>query len=126
MRSERGWNTGTDFAAGGAVVREAGDGVPEPRSYLTAWNPVTQQEVWRVERAVPSSSAGVLSTAGGLVFQGNAEGELVAYNDETGERLWSALTQAVTVAAPMTYSIDGEQYLAVLAGSTSLPQSGPG
>ncbi|MDT8429228.1 MAG: PQQ-dependent dehydrogenase, methanol/ethanol family [Pseudomonadales bacterium] len=126
IRSERGWNTGTDFAAGGALVRSAGANVPDRKSYLMAWDPVRQQEVWRVDRQVAASSAGVLSTAGGLVFQGNAVGELVAYRDDTGERLWAALTQAVTVAAPMTYSIDGQQYLAVLTGSSSLPETGPG
>jgi len=61
-------------------------------------------------------NGGVLSTAGKLVFQGNADGELVAYNAETGERLWSAKTQTGVLAPPVTYSIDGEQYIAVVAG----------
>src|SRR5690606_18604570 len=70
--------------------------------------------------------AGVLSTAGGLVFQGNAAGELVAYKDDTGERLWTAMTQAMTVAAPMTFTVDGVQHVAVLAGGRSLPTLGEG
>jgi quinohemoprotein ethanol dehydrogenase len=126
IRSERGWNTGTDFAAGSAVIAGAGDAVPDRKSYLLAWDPVRQQEVWRAEWEHASESAGVLSTAGGLVFQGNAAGELIAYRDDTGERVWSAITQASTIAAPISYMIDGEQYIAVLSGARSLPQSGPG
>ncbi len=125
-RSERGWNTGTDFAAGSTVVAAAGEDIPDRRSYLLAWDPVAQQEVWRAEWEHPSETAGVLSTAGGLVFQGNAAGEFVAYRDDTGERVWSAVTQASIVAAPMSYMIGDEQYVAVLTGSRSLPQSGAG
>ena len=126
VRSERGWNTGTDFAAGGAVIAAAGDALPERKSYLLAWDPVSQKEVWRAEWEHASESAGVLSTAGGLVFQGNAAGEFIAYRDDTGERVWSAITQASTIAAPISYRVDGEQYIAVLSGARSLPQSGPG
>ena len=61
-------------------------------------------------------NGGILSTAGNLVFQGNADGELVAYNATSGDRLWSAPTQTGVLAPPVTYSIDGEQYIAVVAG----------
>ncbi len=125
-RSERGWNTGVNFAEGSRVEEEAGDRVPEERAYLLAWDPVEQREVWRVPRQRPTAASGVLSTAGGLVFQGNAVGEFVAYRDTDGERLWSAITQAVTVAAPVSYTVDGEQYVAVVTGSRGLPEEGPG
>jgi mono/diheme cytochrome c family protein len=58
----------------------------------------------------------VLSTAGGLVFQGNSDGDLVAYDDATGERLWSSHVQTGILAPPVTYSINGEQHVAVTAG----------
>ena len=61
-------------------------------------------------------NGGVLSTAGNLVFQGNAGGTFVAYSADKGEKLWSFPTQTGVIAAPMTYSIRGEQYIAVLAG----------
>ncbi len=124
--SDTGWNTGTDFAAGGALVREAGDQAPVRSAHLLAWDPVAQREVWRVPKEVSVDAAGVLSTAGGLVFQGNASGEFNAYKDDTGELLWSAMTQAITVAAPITYTVDGEQYVAVLAGGRALPTIGAG
>jgi alcohol dehydrogenase (cytochrome c)/quinohemoprotein ethanol dehydrogenase len=57
-----------------------------------------------------------LSTAGNLLFQGNASGEFVAYRADTGERLWSQPTQTGVVAGPITYEVDGAQYVAVLAG----------
>ena len=88
---------------------------PEYQGQLLAWNPVTQQEVWRVTQTT-IENGGLLSTAGGLVFQGNSDEELVAYNDATGERLWSAPTQTAILAPPVTYSVDGEQYLVVVAG----------
>ncbi|MEX1196828.1 MAG: PQQ-dependent dehydrogenase, methanol/ethanol family [Pseudohongiellaceae bacterium] len=124
--SERGWNTGTDFARGARLSEEQGDAVPDRQAYLLAWDPVQQEEVWRVPREMPRAASGVLSTAGGLVFQGNAVGEFVAYRDTDGERLWSDITQAVTVAAPVTYTIGGEQYVAVVTGSRGLPEQGPG
>ncbi|HDZ08416.1 PQQ-dependent dehydrogenase, methanol/ethanol family [Pseudohongiella sp.] len=125
-RSDRGWNTGTDLAEGARLVAAAGDAAPERKAYLLAWDPVAQQEVWRQPQPSPTAAAGVMSTAGGLVFQGNAGGEFVAYRDSDGERLWSAITQSHTVAAPVSYSIDGQQYVAVLTGSRALPQVGPG
>ena len=126
VTSQRGWNTGTDFAAGGALVMAAGENAPKRSAYLLAWDPVAQREVWRVPKVVTTDAAGVLSTAGGLVFQGNASGEFNAYRDTTGELLWTAPTQAMTVAAPMTYTVDGEQYVAVLVGGRALPTEGAG
>jgi len=82
---------------------------------LLAWNPVTQEEAWRVS-LTSFENGGVLSTAGNLVFQGNADQELVAYNAQTGERLWSVDTQTGVLAPPVAYSIDGEQYVSVVAG----------
>lgn len=124
--SQTGWNTGTNFAAGGALVVAAGENAPKRSAYLLAWDPVRQEEVWRVPKEVATDAAGVLSTASGLVFQGNASGEFSAYKDDTGELLWNTMTQAITVAAPITYLVDGEQYVAVLAGGRALPTQGAG
>lgn len=95
--------------------------------HLCAWDPVQQKEIWRVERASPVNG-GVLSTAGNLVFQGTAQGNLEAYRAATGEKLWSADAQSGIVAAPISYSVsrvdpinpgnsaDNEQFVAVVAG----------
>lgn len=82
---------------------------------LLAWDPVTQKEVWRVEHGGPWNG-GVLSTAGGLVFQGNRNGQLVAYDAKSGKKMWESDAQTGIVAPPISYEIDGEQYIAVVAG----------
>lgn len=85
------------------------------RGFLKAWDPVAQKEVFRVD--LPGVwNGGVLSTAGGLVFQGNAAGFLKAYAADTGTELWSFQTQTGVMAAPMTYSVGGEQYVAIVVG----------
>src|SRR5262249_43652658 len=83
--------------------------------YLQARDPITQKVVWTVQHD-SSWNGGVLSTAGDLVFQGNAMGELVAYNAHTGDKVWSFDTQTGVVAPAMSYEIDGQQYIAVVAG----------
>jgi alcohol dehydrogenase (cytochrome c)/quinohemoprotein ethanol dehydrogenase len=88
---------------------------PDIQGHLLAWNPVTQEEIWRATQTT-SENGGVLSTAGGLVFQGNSDGDLVAYDDATGERLWSSHVQTGILAPPVTYSINGEQHVVVTAG----------
>jgi quinohemoprotein ethanol dehydrogenase len=85
------------------------------RSYLRAWDPVAQKEAWSVEH--PGAwNGGLLSTAGGLVFEGNAMGLFIAYDAKTGKQLWTHPAQTGVIAAPMTYTANGEQYVAVVAG----------
>lgn len=93
--------------------------------HLLAWDPVAQKEAWRVEYPGPSNG-GTLATAGNLVFQGTAGGEFRAYAAGTGKQLWSFAAQTGIIAAPMTYSIDGEQYVAILAGWGGLWDIYPG
>ena len=88
---------------------------PELQGHLLAWDPVAQKEVWRVTHSL-FENGGLLSTAGNLVFQGTADEELVAFNAETGERVWSSDTQTGVLAPPITYSVEGEQYVAVVVG----------
>jgi len=82
---------------------------------LVAWDPVRQKEVWSVKREDPWNG-GVLSTAGNLVFEGTADGHFEAYRADTGEELWSAPTDTSVMAGPISYTTNGEQYVAVLAG----------
>jgi len=85
------------------------------KGYLLAWDPLAQRVRWRAEHPGPWNG-GVLTTAGNLVFQGTAAGELVAYRASDGARLWSFATQTGVIAAPMTYAIAGRQYVTVMAG----------
>ena len=77
---------------------------------LIAWDPVTQTERWRVPFKGPWNG-GVLATAGGLVFQGNSAAEFVAYDAQSGAKLWSRSVQTGITAAPVTFSIKGKQYV---------------
>jgi quinohemoprotein ethanol dehydrogenase len=84
-----------------------------PRSYLQAWDPVHQKEVWRQTEG--TSRAGTMTTAGNLVFQGTAQHGFNAYRADNGQKLWSVDTQATITGGPASYAIDGVQYVAVVA-----------
>jgi quinohemoprotein ethanol dehydrogenase len=111
------WNTGTDprpaLLPDNPVEREAVLDTVE--GYISAWDPLAQQERWRVAHNDPWNG-GMLSTAGNLLFQGNADGELVAYSADKGEPLWRFNAQTGIVAPPVTFRRGGEQYVAVVAG----------
>ena len=85
------------------------------KGQIIAWDPVERREVWRYQHALPWNG-GMLATAGNLVFQGNSVGDFAAYRADTGEQLWSTSAQTGIVASPVTYEVDGEQYVTVLAG----------
>ena len=87
----------------------------EERGYLLAWNPVTQTEAWRVPYRVPGSG-GVLATAGNLVIQGTIDKTLAIYAADTGTKLWEMDIDQAPVAGPITYMVDGVQYIAINAG----------
>ncbi|WP_439100226.1 PQQ-dependent dehydrogenase, methanol/ethanol family [Congregibacter sp.] len=113
-----GWNTGADFAAlVPAEVRSTDIKAARAtlKGRLIAWDPKTQQPRWSVEHA-NAWNGGVLSTAGGLVFQARLDGEFFAYDAATGEELWSYNLQSGANAGPGTYSIDGTQYVAITSG----------
>ncbi len=86
---------------------------------LIAWDPVAQKEAWRAVHKGPWNG-GTLATGGGLVFQGTADGHFNAYDAAKGTPLWSADTYAATLSGPMTYTVGGEQYVAVGAGFGSV------
>ncbi|HSF71380.1 MAG TPA: PQQ-binding-like beta-propeller repeat protein, partial [Methylotenera sp.] len=75
--------------------------------------------VWQSKTAQPLIG-GVLATAGGVLFTGEGEGNFNAYNSQTGELLWQAKSEFGVNAPPITYSIDGVQYVAVASGGNSI------
>jgi quinohemoprotein ethanol dehydrogenase len=114
---ELAWNTGVDFNSGSLpqdpkIKAQIKSGL---KGHLAAWDPAARKEVWRVELGHPWNG-GILSTAGDLVFQGTGMGDFIAYRATTGERLWSAETQAGVLAAPISYAVDGEEFIAVEVG----------
>jgi len=89
---------------------------PPSYGYLQAFDPLSGETLWRVTHR-HYFNGGVLATAGGLVFQGDAFGTFAAYDSSTGERLWDFDSFTSIVAPPITYAIDGEQYVALLAAT---------
>ncbi|WP_309087327.1 PQQ-dependent dehydrogenase, methanol/ethanol family [Phenylobacterium sp.] len=125
------WNLGVDFLVNAlptdaATMKAVASMI---KGQLVAWDPVNQKPVWTVDHPY-FWNAGVLSTGGNLVFQGAAHGEFSAYDAANGKKLWSYKTGNGVIAAPMTYELDGEQYVAVMvgvggAGQLSAPASMP-
>jgi quinohemoprotein ethanol dehydrogenase len=116
--------------------KDPGQGGPRRiiRGVLRAWDPVAQRSVWEQETSKDYFvyDGGVLSTAGNLVFQGRSDGSFVAYAADSGKTLISLPTGVSIMAAPMTYEINGTQYIAVLEGygggsigATYAPKSAP-
>lgn len=112
-----GFNTGMDFAAAAmpADPKMRAGALAATKGSLVAWDPVAQKERWRIAFKGPWNG-GVLATGGNLVFQGNSSKEFVAYDATSGKQLWAFGAQTGIMAAPITYTIKGEQYVAVLAG----------
>ena len=87
---------------------------PESKGYLKAFDPLTGEEAWVVQRATPYNG-GVLATGGGVVFQGDGAGQFAAFDADDGSLLWEFDTLGAADSAPITYAIDGVQYVATLA-----------
>jgi quinohemoprotein ethanol dehydrogenase len=86
------------------------------KSYLKAWNPATQQVAWKVD--LPGTwPGGVMATAGDLVFQGRIDGVFAAYDARTGKEVWSFKTESPIVGAPISYRVNGKQYVTVITGA---------
>lgn len=101
-------------------------GVPDPvlsqflirkmtEGHLLAWDPVARKPAWKIQHPI-TWNGGLLATAGRLVFQGTADERLIAVADDSGDILWSTPTRAGIMAPPISYEIDGEQYVTVLVG----------
>jgi len=107
-------------------IERLAEGQPDytSRGFLRAWNPATHELAWEVETSgdwagelyAANNGGGAMTSAGDLVFQGRMTGELVAYDAKTGRELHRVATGTSIQAAPIAYSIDGVQYVAVMAG----------
>jgi alcohol dehydrogenase (cytochrome c)/quinohemoprotein ethanol dehydrogenase len=109
---------GANTGLAGGAAHELKEPLPNggiARSQLVGWDPVKNKEVWRTG-TLGTIGAGTLATAGGLVFQGTTKGRFVAYRATNGEELWSMDAQTGVVAAPSSFELDGEQYIAEPVG----------
>jgi len=101
--------TGLSLGDGSDVPADAG------HSVLKAWDPVAKKAIWSVE--TPGiSNGGTLATAGNLVFEGLADGYLHAYSAKDGADLWSFFAGVAVTGVPITYSVEGRQYVTITAG----------
>ncbi|HUL64975.1 MAG TPA: PQQ-dependent dehydrogenase, methanol/ethanol family [Burkholderiaceae bacterium] len=95
--------------------------IPGPGGYmgeLVAWDPVAQKKVWGIKTDLPFNG-GTLTTAGGLTFWGDLHGDFHAYDAKSGQELWKMRLGSGIGAGPISYSIDGKQYVAVVVGRTA-------
>jgi len=116
------WNRGIATGALDALPRfpeaKYGDGtgpIRETVGALLAWDPIARATRWQVDYDT-HSNGGTLTTAGNLVFQGTAAGHLLAYRADNGTRLWDVDLGQGILAPPITYLLDGRQFLSVLVG----------
>jgi quinohemoprotein ethanol dehydrogenase len=117
-----GWNLGENLGTNTDAPLRAdedyvgGTGPVNPTAgALLAWDPLTRRPRWQINYDF-SINGGTLATAGNLVFQGAADGILRAFSADFGERVWEADLGVGIMAAPMTYELDGVQYVSVLVG----------
>jgi PQQ-dependent dehydrogenase (methanol/ethanol family) len=121
------WNLGFDMLRGKIPLADSDRKamVAGNKGWLSAWDPIHQKEVWRVQHTGPWNG-GTVATAGDLVFQGTADKTFDAYRASDGKKLWSFNADAAIIAAPVTFTVKGEQYVAVLSGNGgALPLAWP-
>jgi quinohemoprotein ethanol dehydrogenase len=94
---------------------ESGEWMQKTEGRLIAWDPTSQTSRWSVEEEI-ATNGGVLSTAGNLVFQGQGTGEFAAFSAETGKKVWSIQTGSAIESIPVTYAVNGGQYVLVPVG----------
>jgi PQQ-dependent dehydrogenase (methanol/ethanol family) len=120
------WNTGIEFAGVGPTppLNERLAARAALKGQLVAWDPVAKKPRWVHDYPTPWNG-GVLATAGGLVFQGGLDGKFRAFDAATGAMKWETEGHYPVMSGPISYEIDGEQYIAVTAGwGTALPLTG--
>ena len=101
------------FFLGSEWVMQYEDGVSAGE--YVAWDPINKKKVWSIPQKFPTPG-GTMTTAGNLVFFGNLEGTFNAVDAKTGASVWSTKTNSGVSAAPMTYEVDGKQYVAIVEG----------
>jgi quinohemoprotein ethanol dehydrogenase len=88
------------------------------KGYMLAWDPVRQKEAFRIPYPHPANG-GTMATAGNLLVEGTINKTLAVYRADNGKKLWEMPVESVPVSGPVTYEVDGRQYIAVNAGWNS-------
>ena len=106
------YNPGAAFLGMGFRIRKTHD---DHVGVLRAFDPVTGEKKWEHKETMPLW-AGTMATAGNLVFTGTSDGYLKAFNASTGAELWKFQTGSGVVASPITWEMDGKQYVGIASG----------
>ena len=107
------WNLGLRRGPGAIPTPPPADPkAPPPGGFFVAWDPIANKQAWKIPFL---SSGGALSTAGQLIFVGNSAGKFFALDPLSGKTLWETQLQQ-GVATPISYELDGKQYIAVMSG----------
>lgn len=115
------WTVPADRSLDETMISDAAIDDPlQATGALVAWDPIRQQEAWRIDQPT-LANGGVLATSGDLVFQGTVEGNFTAYSAVSGQTLWTYDVGAPMIGAPISYSVEGEQYVSVLTGLGNSP-----
>src|SRR6202790_3661687 len=104
-----------DRETGSKVAVETGEWRRGTQGNIIAWDPVNQSARWIVEEPI-ATNGGVLSTAGNLAFQGQGTGEFAAYAADSGKKVWSIQTGSAIESVPVTFAVNGEQYILTPVG----------
>ncbi|MBK7609024.1 MAG: PQQ-binding-like beta-propeller repeat protein [Saprospiraceae bacterium] len=113
--SGNGWNLGTGTDPTKPFRKDTIAARLAPKGMLIAWDPVTRQEKWRITHPA-DWNGGVLATASDIVWQGTADGRFVAYDAAIGTKIWETNVGGGVIAPPVTYMVDGRQYITLLVG----------
>jgi quinohemoprotein ethanol dehydrogenase len=105
----------TDRQNGNRSEVESGEWMRGTQGKLIAWDPAGRSARWTVEEPI-ATNGGVLSTAGNLVFQGQGSGEFAAYSADSGKKVWSIQTGSAIDSVPVTFAVNGEQYILTPVG----------
>ncbi len=111
------WNLGLDMSKVGLpdTPQARAAFIRDLKGWIIAWDPANQKEAWRVDHKGPWNG-GILATGGDLLFQGLANGEFHAYDATNGKDLFHFDAQSAIIAPPVTYAVNGKQYVAVEVG----------
>ena len=101
---------------GAAPAPEPND--PQPSAGIKALDPETGKTVWDFKLSQGSNNNGVMATGGGVLFAASREGNLIALDATTGKSLWRYQTGSNMSASPMSFAVDGRQYVAVASGDS--------
>ena len=86
-----------------------------PRGMLIAWNPILRKKLWTIPQKA-DWNGGLLATVSNLVFQGTAQGDFICYDGESGKVLWNMNLGGGIIAAPISYELNGTQYISIAVG----------